>query len=187
MTYDFYILALSQHSMRFFKCNESEAVEVKLKGTPTSVREAQKFLDEEKQWQRHTISSRAGTSPKGMAHGHAAGRDDYKLRMEEFFREVDEGVSKFLKGQKAPLVLAAVRYEAARYAKINSYAHLFGKNIDGSPDRITAKNLHARTWTLLRKDMRNDRWQPMEVWKMARPQRKKRKSNRVSALQKAGR
>ncbi len=155
----FYVLALSKSHVRLFACDMHGFREMELGGAvPEGMSEAMKYTDAEKQSQSHTLSSRPGQSPQGMGHGHGVGRDDEKMRAEEYFREVSAGVADILRGDRSPMVLAAVEYLVPIYRKVNRYAHLLDELIHGSPDRLSGRELHTKAVELMRHQIMKDRF-----------------------------
>jgi Bacterial archaeo-eukaryotic release factor family 3 len=53
-------------------------------------------------------------------------------------------VSAFLRGDTAPLLLAAVESEVAIYRRVNSYPRLNEKAVNGSPDVLSDAELHQK-------------------------------------------
>src|SRR4051812_41308276 len=83
----FYVLAMSQKNVRLFACTLKSIEESRLDGrVPHSLADAQRFLDVGKQYQVHSVPS--ASKPGAVAHGIGGGREDEKLRIEEYFREV---------------------------------------------------------------------------------------------------
>jgi hypothetical protein len=66
-------------------------------------------------------------------------RDEY---LGHFFKEIDKGVHRLLRDDTAPLILAGVEYEIAGYRRVNTHSRLLEKAIHGSPDTMTARELH---------------------------------------------
>jgi hypothetical protein len=49
-----------------------------------------------------------------------------------------------------PLVLAGVDYLHPIYKEVNTYPHLMEGGVGGNPERLSAKELHAQAWTVVR-------------------------------------
>jgi hypothetical protein len=105
----------------------------------------------EKQLQAH-VAARRGPSRAGGAvafHGHGLGRDADDERLLEYFRAVDRGVAAEVRGDGAPLVLAAVEHLAHLYRAATNVDTVVGEAIAGSPDEIPDAELHRRAWPLV--------------------------------------
>ncbi|BDA75634.1 hypothetical protein CAL7716_098000 [Calothrix sp. PCC 7716] len=146
----FYILALSQNLVRLFQGTRYSVREIELEDVPTSIGEALKYDDPEKNLQFHTGTSQGGGGDRAAVfHGHGAGNDDNKDNILRYFRKVNEGLQELLKGQKAPLVLAGVDYLLPIYKQANSYSNLIEEGITGNPDQLKASELHVEAWQIV--------------------------------------
>lgn len=147
----FFVLALSQNMVKLLQCSRDHFSEVELEGVPTSLDEALKFDDPERQLQYHTGTSSPGGAGKRAAifHGHGVGVDDEKPNILRYFRQVSQGLDKLLHDQNAPLVLAGVEYLHPIYKEVNEYPHLIDKGIEGSTDRWNVKELHEQAWKIV--------------------------------------
>jgi hypothetical protein len=56
---------------------------------------------------------------------------------------------KFLRDEKAPLILAGVDYLFPLYGQANSHPNLLGEGIRGNPDAQSAHQLHQKTWPII--------------------------------------
>src|SRR5438067_703693 len=56
----------------------------------------------------------------------------------------------FRHNEQAPLVLAADTVLQPIYREVNTYPHLLAEGIKGSPERLSAQELHGRAWDLVR-------------------------------------
>ena len=55
-----------------------------------------------------------------------------------------------VKDERMPLVLAGVDYLHPIYKEVNTYSHLMEAGVGGNPERLSAKELHAQAWTVVR-------------------------------------
>jgi hypothetical protein len=163
LTHDgrFYLLALSQKNVRMFDCTRYHVSEIdltELENVPTSLDEALKYDDPEKQLQFHTGTQGTGMpgGPGGTAarraaiyHGHGVGKDDTKVNIVRFFQLLDRGLQTLLHDERAPLVLAGVDYLLPLYHEANTYAHLVDEGITGNPEGLRAEELQAQAWHML--------------------------------------
>jgi len=145
----FYVLALSQNEVRLIEATRESAREVDLATAPSSLREALRFDDPERQLQYHTAAPHLGGRPAAVFHGHGVGTDDQKDNVLRFCQQVDRGLTPMLRAGAAPLVLAAVESIAAIYRRANTYQHLLDTMVPGNPEGFSARDLRARAWPLV--------------------------------------
>lgn len=157
----FFILALSQGEIRLFDCSRFSATEVDLEHVPTSLREALRFDDPEKQLQYHTGTATPGSQGQrdAMYHGQGVIQDDQKSRLLRYFQQVDKGLMELLQDERFPLILAGVDYLAPIYRQANSYPHLVESFIAGNPEDLSAEALHQRAWEIVEPVFRADQHQ----------------------------
>lgn len=154
----FFILALSQNNIRLFQGTHYSISEVNLEGDniPTSISEALKYTDIEKQLQFHTRTTPfVGESPMvteraGEFFGQREDIDQARKNILEYFNNVDKGLHELLRNEKAPLVLAGVDYLLPIYREKNSYPYLMERGITGSPKGISENDLHKQAWDIVR-------------------------------------
>ena len=142
----FYILALSQKEIRMFQCTHYSAVELDLPELAGGIQNVLKYDETGKELQFHTGITASEGRRSAMFHGHGAGMDDTKDEIIQYFRQVDKVAWKFLQNETAPLVLAGVDYLLPLYRSACNYGNLVDGGIQGSPEGLTAKALHARGW-----------------------------------------
>jgi hypothetical protein len=142
----YYVLALSQNSVRLFQGTRFTVSPVDLKGVPHSLAEALRTHDRDEVLTYHAQPT-AGGSWGAIFHG--LGLDDAKDNQVRYFQAIDRGLHEVLREERAPLVVAAVEYLAALYREVNTYPHLLKQAIEGNPDRLSEAELHARAWALV--------------------------------------
>jgi hypothetical protein len=143
----FYILAISQSSVRLFQATRFGAREVDLSSVdfPRSLNEAMRYDDFEKpNLERHPISGGR------LQHGHGPGEKDMRNEIERYLNAVDTGISKVIPGNKYPLVVAAVDYLIPIYRSVSNYGAVLEKGAEGNPDQLGAAVLHERAWPIVR-------------------------------------
>jgi hypothetical protein len=124
-------------------------VEVELRNVPGSLADALKEFDVEKERDYQQVASPVGPGRIAVSFGNAAGTDDHKVRLLEYFHKIDHGLREMLGNQRVPLVLAGVDYLVPIYMEANTYPHLLRERIAGSPKDLSAKDLHARAWAIV--------------------------------------
>lgn len=144
----YYLLALSQKKVRLFKGSRYALTEFRNTGLPEGLKDALNYEEREKTLQK-VIGRSAGRGGTGKSPGHGAGYDLLEEELEQYARVIDKGLSSLLKGQKGPLVIAAVEEEIALFSKISSYPVTLEKGIPGNPDELSAHELHKLSWEIM--------------------------------------
>jgi hypothetical protein len=144
----YYVLALSQNEVRLLQCTSDSTLLITPDNIPTSMSEALKYDDSEKQIQFHTGTSRGPGKRGAMFHGHGAGTDDKKANIQRYFRMIDRGLHSIIGDEKAPLIIASVDYLRSIYGQVNTYPHLMNKGLQGNPEGVSEEILRQKTWTI---------------------------------------
>lgn len=140
----FYILALSQNSVRLFQATRQTSGEVPLGGVPGSMAEAIPQEEMERHGQAH--STGATTT---QFHGQGSEADYEKAALERYFRAVDQPLTTLLGSGDAPLVLACVGYYLPVYRQVSRYPRVWDKAVEGNPERRAVGELHGAAWSLV--------------------------------------
>ncbi len=82
-------------------------------------------------------------------YGHGEGKEENKTEINKYLRKVNKGITKLLKNEKVPLVVAGVDYLVAAYREINSLDNLYERHIPGNPKLLGLESLHNRALDLL--------------------------------------
>jgi hypothetical protein len=151
---EFYLLALSQDEVRLLKGSRYSISQIELKDMPTSLAEALKYDDFQKQPSFHGPTAQArGTRGVAIHQSHGIGPSDYTDQAHDellrYFREVDRGLHEMLRGNNAPLVLAGVEYLFPIYREANTYPHLIKEGVTGNPELLNAGDLQKKAWHLI--------------------------------------
>jgi hypothetical protein len=145
----FFVLALSQNSVRLLQGTREMVSPMALPDVPQDLKEAlaRHDVDEPLTFHSHPV---AGLGRKGVIfHGHGVGIDDHKADLERYFRALDHGLRRVLRGERAPLVLAAVEYLQPIFRRVCTYPGLLPQGLQGNPDRSSDRDLHARAWPVV--------------------------------------
>lgn len=146
----FFVLALSQNQVRLLRGSRYSINELALDEIPESLAQALRFDDRTPQLQSHG-ALRTGTGQvTATFHGHGLGKDSRDADLDRFLSAVDAGVLEIVGDASAPLVLAGVDHVVARYRKLTSHRHVVDGEITGNPERISADDLHERSWPLVK-------------------------------------
>jgi hypothetical protein len=142
-------LAISQNEVRLFEGTRHSVGQIDLPAEiPTSLNEALKLDEPEKQLQMHTGSSPGGAST-GMFHGQGSGAEEQEAGIERYLNLVDSGLKKIFREQQAPLVLAGVDYLLPIYRRVSDYAHIMPEGITGSPEHLRSEQLQEQSWPIV--------------------------------------
>ncbi|HSS65843.1 MAG TPA: hypothetical protein VLS27_15555 [Gammaproteobacteria bacterium] len=145
----FFVLAFSQNQVRFFEGALEGTSEITPENMPQGVATVIEEYELERQLQFRSGTSGGASERGALYHGHGAGTDDLEARVRDYLGRVDRALEPALRGEQAPLVLAAVEYLFPIYREVNSYAHLTAEGVRGNPDLLSAKELHARAWPIV--------------------------------------
>jgi Bacterial archaeo-eukaryotic release factor family 11 len=77
------------------------------------------------------------------------GSEGQKVRLRQFARKVDHALRGVLTGLELPLILATTEPLESIYRSVNSYPHLVGRGIQGSPEGATEQELATAARTVL--------------------------------------
>ncbi len=141
----FYLLALSKDQVRLLEGSRDSVHEFDLEGVPESLAEALRY-DEPQRMMRA-----AATSGGPVFHGGSAADDtNAKQDILRYFQMIDRGLRELIADKNIPLVVAGVDYLLPLYRDANTYPHLMQKGLTGNPETLSAKDLHARAWEIVK-------------------------------------
>lgn len=144
----FYVLALSQNEVRLLRGSRYRVSEMALGDIPPSLAAALWYEDREAQLHSHG-AKRTGTGQVAATfHGQGVGIDTTDADLARFLSAVDDGVRHIIGSGQAPLVLAGVESTVAHYRQVSSYPNIVPDAVAGSPEALSAAELHERAWPL---------------------------------------
>ena len=143
----YFVLALSQNKIRLLQSTHYSVSELDVADVPENLAETLRDDDSWKDLQMHSALSGGQGTFSSVTHGSEV---DSKENIKRYFRRIDKGLHEFLRNERAPLVLAGVDYLHPIYKEVNSYPHLMDEGIAGNPERLSAGELHERTWTIVK-------------------------------------
>jgi hypothetical protein len=151
----FYVLLLSQKAVKLMEGDRMELRDVEVPNLPTSMDEALQY-DETAADGQFRIGTTSGASnftssqQPGQFHGQGSpDRDDIKQDLLQFFHLIDGALHEFLRGKRAPLVLAGVEYLLPIYREANTYPHLLEDGITGNVKVEKPDELHTEAWAIV--------------------------------------
>ena len=129
-----FVLALSQHSSRLLEITSDPAPrEVHLADLPNGVADVVA---------KDAIADRAPVR-------RIQGAEGQKVRIRQYARQVDRALRPLFSGRSAPLILAATEPLNGIFRSVNSYPHLAGDTIPGSPEHTSDTDLVASARAIL--------------------------------------
>jgi DNA-binding response OmpR family regulator len=146
----YFVLAISQNEIRLLRGTRDTVTEVELEDVPRGLAETLKFDVAERQLQHRMAGAPHTGRQPAVFHGHGGLKDVSRSNLTRYFHQVDDGLQKILRGERAPLVLAGVDYVRSAYAEISDYPGLAEDGINGSPDEVDPTELHAAAWEIVR-------------------------------------
>ena len=72
-----------------------------------------------------------------------------KEELLRFFNAIDRGLHEYLRDERVPLVLAAVKYYHPIYRQANRYPDLLEAGLEGNYERAPSDQIHAEAWPLV--------------------------------------
>ncbi|HEX3598751.1 MAG TPA: hypothetical protein VHU84_01340 [Lacipirellulaceae bacterium] len=145
---NYYVLAVSQNSVRLFHGSRGNVEEVALPGLPTNREQALHYDEPEPALQSHSGQPQAPGKESMVFHGQGGAVDARKQEILAFFREVDRALADFLETQTEPLIFAGVDYLFPIYQSTNTYPHLLPASIPGNPELWSPHDVQQRAWPL---------------------------------------
>ena len=140
----FYLLALSRKDLKMYAATRFDLVEMPFKDTPTSLAEALKHDDPERELQ-YQAGATGSTGDGVIFHGHHP-ENDQKDNLVRYFHLVDQGVMAAIGNRSRPLVLAGLDYLQPLYRQVTSYSGLLEEGVSGNVDQIDLDQLHHQAW-----------------------------------------
>lgn len=147
----YYVLSLSQQSVRLLRATPHTIERVDLAEIPQSLDEALRWDDPEKELQWHSKTGNENDGRFAVFHGHGVSTKEItKENLLRYFQLLDKGVSDRLTGTEAPLLLAGVDYLLPIYREASSYENLSDEVLVGSHDHLSDAEIQQLSWELVR-------------------------------------
>lgn len=140
----FFILQLGKNHVALHQASDSKLSHINHSDIPPSLDAALAHEDLERQLQMRSVGH-----GNNAFHGHGAGDEVDKAVLERYFRAVDRGVCEALRGETAPLVLAAVPYFLPLYQSVSHYANIVAATIPNSSGQLSDDELYSEAWQLV--------------------------------------
>jgi hypothetical protein len=144
----FYLLALSEDTVRLYRAGRYEFEPLDAPGAPESFDQFTIAVDQERHVEFHSgaPAHRVGTMRPAMYHGQGGAGDDTdrKKRLAEYSRAIDGAIVRTLRGREGPLLLAATDPLQSIYRQNADYPRLNDRRIAGNPDEADPAALHRQ-------------------------------------------
>lgn len=158
----FFLLAVSQKHAALYEGSRDGIHKLTIEMAPASLQEDLEGQEFERQSQFHSAAPKS-TGKRGSVF---YGTDiNQKERILHFLRTVDRTVARSLKGQSAPLVVAALEYLFPLYKTANTYPHLLENGVAGNPDVLSPDALHAASWNLVESHLDEAKVSALDMYK----------------------
>ncbi len=145
----YWLLALSQNSVRLFRGHAEGIVPLQVAGLPRDMASALNLDMSITGDQVHSATSEPLGKQAAVFHGQGGETDTRKEELQEYFRAIDAALHDTLRAEPAPLLVACVGYEFALYREVNTYPHLIGRAPGGNVEHLGRRELHAQAWPLV--------------------------------------
>ncbi len=160
----FYALELNLKGARLFEGSRDAWRELDLSDlddVPTSLGEATRFDVHQTYQHQRDVSPGGAPGTQVAVHGHGD-EDTKKADILYFFRQLENGVTKMISDNQAPLVVAGVDYLIPIYREANHYPYLHDEALTGSPEGWRDEELHQNVWRLLEPHFAEERERAQE-------------------------
>lgn len=146
----YYVLAISQNAVSLYEGSSYGAEPVELEALPSDLTAAI-GVSELNEHSRGIVAHGGGAAGRSF-HGRGPGKEEQKETLLKFFRAVDKGLHEFLRHERAPLLIAAVKYYRPIYREANTYPHLVEEGLDGNFERANGDTIHAAAWPIVSRE-----------------------------------
>jgi len=145
----YWLLAISQNSVRLFRGNAGGIGPVEVEGLPRDLKSTLNLDVSISGDQVHSATHEPLGKQAAVFHGQGGQVDTRKEELTEFFRAIDSALHDTLAATPAPLVVACVQYEFALYRKVNTFPELVHEGLTSNAEHLSLKEMHARAWQLV--------------------------------------
>jgi hypothetical protein len=152
LTHDgqYYLLSLNLIEAKVFLGSRYSLEELAIPGMPRSLQEILTTYDVERQMRQHSGSVAGAGAGGRIIHGFENMKDIEKVRIEEYFRLIDNSLRQELAAARRPLVVASVDYLFSLYRQTSKYAPLMEEHVTGSPETIPVDDMCCMAWEIVR-------------------------------------
>jgi len=140
-----FLLTLSQNNIRFFEAVNSGIFPVNIDDLVPADKEAALNLDIQKETLHPTGQGLTNTNHF---------KEKTNVRIEQYFKMIDDGLWPILEGEKVPLVIAAVEEHHSVYRNLSRYKHISPHMLMGNTDTMSPAELRLQLDPVF-KDLKN--------------------------------
>ncbi len=160
----FYVLALSLKKVRLFATHHYDIQELDVKDVvPENINVVLSYYEFEQEQQSPGQWQGGGNSPTYPNEKKDKGFD--KVYMEEYFRQINDGLQQSMINKELPVVLAAVEYLHPIYKKTNKHLNLYEQGIKSNPDELRPDELLDKAIELIRPHLDKKKFEKMEAYR----------------------
>jgi hypothetical protein len=141
-----WLLVLAVNHVAFYEGDARGLSPASVPGLPASMVDALGENLTPGQLQAHSGAAHGGEI---MFHGQGGAGDERAIDLERFHRVVGRALVDHLKDAAVPLVLAADQRHQGPFRAHVKIAQLLKRGVVGSPERLSAKDLHERAWPIV--------------------------------------
>jgi len=136
------VLSVSQNAVTLYEGSPFGAGPVNLESVPKSLRDVLGVPDFDRVFESQYVRG-------AIFHGQGPGKEVRKEELLHFFREIDRGLHEYLRSERVPLLLAAVKYYHPMYRLVNHYPELLPDGLTGNYERATPDKIHEEAWPIV--------------------------------------
>lgn len=142
----YYILALSKHSNKFYKADSNNITRLKEFEIDESLKDYVGYDGEDRNAQHHSHKVSASNT---VFYGKGNVQPDEKQDLYKILKKVDKSIQKAFKDEDTPLILYCDETLYYFYKEVNSSNNLFDKFINGNPENINKNDIQEKTWKVI--------------------------------------
>jgi hypothetical protein len=142
----FYVIAVSQNSVRLFHGTRDKLAPVDVPKLPTSLTSALHYDVREPALQQHSAGAQMPGKEGLVFHGQGGEVDAAHVELVAFCREIDRALADELRLQTDPLVFAGVDYLFPIFRDVATYPFLSTEHVAGNTERMLADELCRLAW-----------------------------------------
>jgi Bacterial archaeo-eukaryotic release factor family 7 len=154
----FYVLAVSQNSVRLFQGSHYRIKELQPDELPADLRSALNIDEYTSSLQQH---STGGSRAAGGMTFHGQGAADLDVKKEDeikqYFHVINRALSKYFENERVPLVFAGVDYLFPIFRATCKYKGIVEQPLAGNPDDVPAEELRSAAWRIVEPMFLRDR------------------------------
>ncbi len=152
----YYLLALSQKTVRFWEVVNERMTELELPEVMQSIEELRQYEVREKQLQVYAMPVGGRVLRRGgVAHAHATDTDgkEMKKRIAEFVKNVVGGLERFLQADRTPVLLCAEPFTQHLVSDCHPSFNLMDEAVSANPTRMEPDQILSRAADIMDREL----------------------------------